>query len=252
MKVSIITVAYNAEATIGDALRSVASQSHPDIEHIVIDGASSDGTMAIVEQYRSRLTHVISESDRGIYDAMNKGLRLATGDIIGFLNSDDYYAHDRVIETVTRAFSVEDVEAVFADVQFVDSRAPSKVIRRYSSRWFRPDRIGWGWMPAHPTLFFRHTVYQRSGLFRTDFRIAGDFEFIARVFSGQSVHYRYIPEPQVVMRTGGVSTSGLSGTILLNREVLRACRLNGIPSNYLKIGSKYLLKLLEFAPLRRP
>ncbi len=251
MKVSIITVAYNAEATIGDTLRSVATQSHPDIEHIVIDGASRDGTMAVVEPYRPRLAHVVSEPDRGIYDAMNKGLRLATGDIVGFLNSDDYYAHERVIETVTRAFSAEDIEAAFADVQFIDPRTPSKVARRYSSRWFRPSRIGWGWMPAHPTLFFRRAIYQRSGPFRTDFRIAGDFEFIARVFTGQSVRYRYIPEPLVVMRTGGVSTSGLSGTILLNREVLRACRLNGIPSNYFKIGSKYLLKLLEFAPLGR-
>lgn len=250
MKVSIITVAYNAEATIGDTLRSVAAQSYPDIEHIVIDGASRDGTMAIVDEYRSRLAQVVSEPDRGIYDAMNKGLRLATGDIVGFLNSDDYYAHDAAIDTVARAFAQPGLDAIFADARFIDPNRPDRIVRRYSSRHFRPGRIAWGWMPAHPTLYLRRIIYERFGEFRTDFRIAGDFEFIARVFGRHNIRYRYLPEVLVTMRTGGISTSGLRGTALLNREVLRACRLNEIPTNYFKIGSKYLFKLLEFGPGR--
>lgn len=251
MKVSIITVAYNSEATIADTLRSVAAQSYPNIEHIVIDGASRDRTLSIVDAHRSLLAQVISEPDRGIYDAMNKGLRLATGDVVGFLNSDDYYTHDTAIETIARAFAQPGIDAVFADARFIDPNRPDKVIRRYSSRHFHPGRIAWGWMPAHPTLYLRRAVYERYGEFRTDFRIAGDFEFIARVFGHHDIRYRYLPEVLVTMRTGGISTSGLRGTVLLNREVLRACRLNRIPTNYFKIGSKYLLKLLEFGPGKR-
>lgn len=248
MKISIITVSYNSEATIADTLRSVASQTHPDIEHILIDGASRDATMSIADRYRDRLAHLASEPDRGIYDAMNKGLRLATGEIVGFLNSDDYYRDEWVLERVAHAFDSENLDAVFGDAEFIDPKSPQKVIRRYSSGHFRPNRIRWGWMPAHPTLFFRRAIYERYGAFRTDFRIAGDFEFIARAFVDEKLRYRYIPEVLVTMRTGGVSTSGLSGTILLNREVVRACRINGIHANYLTIGSKYLLKLLEFIP----
>lgn len=251
MKVSIVTVAYNSEATIADTLRSVAAQSYRDIEHIVIDGASRDGTLSIIDAHRSQLAQAVSEPDRGIYDAMNKGLRLATGDVVGFLNSDDYYAHDTAIETIVRAFAQPGIDAVFADARFIDPDRPGKVIRRYSSRRFHPGRIAWGWMPAHPTLYLRRAVYERYGGYRTDFRIAGDFEFIARVFGHHDIRYRYLPEVLVTMRTGGISTSGLRGTMLLNREVLRACRLNRIPTNYFKIGSKYLLKLLEFGPGKR-
>lgn len=248
MKISIITVSYNSQATIANTLQSVASQTHPDIEHIVIDGASRDGTMSVVDRFRSGLAHVASEPDRGLYDAMNKGLSAATGEVVGFLNSDDFYRNERVLERVAQTFAAQGIEAVFGDAEFIDPDDNDKVVRRYSSRWFRPDRIRWGWMPAHPALFFRRAVYQRYGRFRTDFRIAGDFEFIARVFARNELEYRYIPEVLVTMRTGGISTSGLSGTILLNREVVRACRINGIRANYFTIGSKYALKLLEFIP----
>lgn len=246
MRVSIITVAFNASSTIADTLDSVAAQTHPDIEHIVVDGASTDGTVAIIERHGKHVAQMISEPDKGIYDAMNKGLRLATGDIIGFLNADDVYADTCVLERVSAIMEKENLDALFGDAEFVSSAQPDRPLRRYRSERFCPDRIAWGWMPAHPTLFLRRQVYERFGLFRTDYRIAGDFELVARMFYGGTLRYRHVPEVLVRMRTGGISTGGWRNTLLLNREVLRACRENGIPTSLPKILSKYPAKLLEF------
>ena len=246
VKVTIITVVYNGAQTIATALQSVATQTYPNIEHIVIDGGSSDGTVEILENYRAGLAKVISEPDSGIYDAMNKGLRRATGEIIGLLNADDRYEHPRVVEKIVEHLRTSDVDAVFGDAVFVDSRRSDAIVRRYSSRYFRPARIAWGWMPAHPTLFLKRDVYDKHGYFKTDFKIAGDFEFVARVFWRTGIRYAYLPEVFVRMNIGGISGSGWAGTMLLNREVLRACRENGIRTNMLKISSKYFLKMFEF------
>ena len=246
MRISIITVAYNAARTIADTLESVAAQTHPEIEHIVVDGASTDGTLDVIERHHDKLTKVISEPDRGIYDAMNKGIRVATGDVIGFLNADDVFAQKNVLAMVAEIMKREHLDALFGDVEFFRPDNPGRTIRRYSSAHFRPDRIAWGWMPAHPALFVRREVFQRVGEFRTDYRIAGDFEFVARAFGKHTLRYRHLPEVLVRMRTGGISTGGWRNTLLLNREVLRACRENGIPTNMLKILSKYPAKLLEY------
>lgn len=246
MKVSVITVCFNSAATLPDTLASVASQTDADVEHIVVDGASTDGTGAILESHRARLAKVISESDHGIYDAMNKGIRHATGEVIAFLNADDVYAHDHVLNHVAKVMKRERLDALFGDVAFVSSDDAARVVRRYSSGRFTPKRIAWGWMPAHPALFLRRGVFEQVGPFRTDYRIAGDFEFIARAFWPGTLRYRHLPEILVKMRTGGISTGGWRNTLLLNREVLRACRENGIPTNLLKILSKYPWKLLEF------
>lgn len=246
MKFSIITVCYNSAQTIEDTLRSVAAQTWPDIEHIVVDGGSRDSTLAIIERYRQSLAQVISEPDHGIYDAMNKGVRAATGEVIGFLNADDVYAHVNVLADVGNLMKQECLDALFGDVEFFRSENPTLAVRRYSSARFRPERISWGWMPAHPALFLRREVFQSVGPFRTDYRIAGDFEFVARAFWRQSLRYRHLPEVLVRMRTGGVSTGGWRNTLVLNREVLRACRENDIPTNMLKILSKYPAKLLEY------
>lgn len=246
MKISIVTVAYNAAHTIGDTLASVAAQTHPDIEHIVVDGASTDGTLAVVERHGGRVARLISEPDKGIYDAMNKGLRVATGDVIGLLNADDVYADDGVLARVASTMAHERLDALFGDAEFVHPERPDRPLRRYRSERFRPDRIAWGWMPAHPTLFLRRQVYERFGLFRPDYRIAGDFELVARVFHGDTLKYRHLPEVMVRMRTGGISTGGWRSTLLLNREVLRACRENGIRTSLPRILSKYPAKLLEF------
>lgn len=248
MKVSIITVAYNAASTIAETLQSVAGQDYTDIEHIVVDGGSTDGTLSIVQGCLS-VSRFTSGPDRGIYDAMNKGNALATGDVFGILNADDLYANDQVISTVARILEQEQLDAVFGDVSFFRPEEPGRVVRRYRSSSFRPSRIAWGWMPAHPALFFHRRVFERLGGYRTDYRIAGDFEFIARAFHSTGLRYRYLPEVFVNMRMGGVSTGGLRNTLLLNREVLKACRENGIYTNPLMILSKYPLKLLELVRL---
>ena len=246
MKISIITVAFNAASTIADTLESVAAQTHPEIEHIVVDGASTDGTLEIVERHGKHVARLISEPDQGIYDAMNKGLGLATGEVIGFLNADDVYADNRVLERVSAIMAKDDLDALFGDAEFVSPTRPNQPLRRYRSERFRPERIAWGWMPAHPALFLSRSVYERFGKFRTDYRIAGDFELVARIFHGGTLAYRHVPEVLVRMRTGGISTGGWRNTLMLNREVLQACRENHIPINLLKILSKYPAKLLEF------
>ena len=244
MRVSVITACRNRVATIAEAIESVARQTHRDIEHIVVDGASDDGTLQVIERHRSSLARVIHEPDKGVYDALNKGIAAATGEVIGFLHSDDVYAADDVIERVAGRMAA--LDALYGDVAFVRADDTSRVVRVYSSRRFRPDRIGWGWMPAHPALFVRRSVYQEAGPFKTDYRIAGDFESVARIFSRPGLRHAYLPAVLVKMRLGGISTRGLASTLTLNREVLRACRENGIATNYFKILSKYPAKLLEF------
>lgn len=246
MKISVITVCFNSAQTIADTLQSVATQTHPEIEHIVVDGSSTDGTLDVIERHEQHVARLISEPDRGIYDAMNKGLALASGDVIGFLNADDVYADNGVLERVSATMARDDLDALFGDVAFFSSNDPQRDVRIYRSVRFRPDRIAWGWMPAHPALFVRREVFQRVGVFRTDYRIAGDFEFVARAFGKNTLRYRHLPEVLVRMRTGGISTAGWRNTLLLNREVLRACRENGIQTNMLKVLSKYPAKLLEY------
>lgn len=246
MKISIITVAYNAATSIGATLKSVAAQTHPDVEHIVIDGGSTDGTLECITAHGKHLAHVVSEPDRGIYDAMNKGIRLATGDVIGILNADDVYADEQVLSRIAALMATEPLDAVYGDVVFFAPDQPAVTVRRYSSRRFSPLRIAWGWMPAHPTLFLRREVFCRFGLYRTDFKIAGDYEFVARIFKDADLRYRYLPEVLVRMRTGGVSTRGWRSTLLLNREVLRACRENGIRTSLPMLLSKYPIKALEY------
>ena len=246
MKVSIVTVTRNAAETIADTLLSVADQSYPQVEHIVVDGDSRDGTQGVVACHGCRVAKFISEPDNGIYDAMNKGLERASGDIIGFLNADDVYSGSGVISRVVDIMADEGLDALYGDVEFFRSENPARTVRRYRSQHFSPKQIAFGWMPAHPTLFLQRRVFERFGPFHTDYRIAGDFEFVARVFHGDTLKYHYLPEVLVRMRTGGVSTGSWRNSLLLNREVLRACHENGIQTNLVMILSKYPIKLLEY------
>lgn len=243
---SIITACYNSARTIADSLNSAATQTYPEIEHIVVDGGSTDGTLDVLEAHAEHIATIVRGPDRGIYDALNKGIAASTGNVVGFLHSDDVYAGPGVIEEVVRRMRAEALEALYGDVAFVRGDDLERVVRVYSSRRFRPSRIGWGWMPAHPALFVSRRLFERYGLFKIDYAIAGDFEFVARVFAKPSFRYAYLPEVLVKMRMGGSSTKGLTSTLLLNKEVLRACRENGIPSSYLKILSKYPAKMVEF------
>ena len=246
MKISIITAVFNAAGTIEETLLSVAQQTHQDVEHVVVDGASTDATPEIIACHRAKLARFISEPDHGVYDAMNKGLALASGEVVGFLNADDVYADKDVLSRVMDVMEREGLDALFGDVEFFRPEDPTRTVRRYRSARFSPDQIALGWMPAHPALFLRRRVYEHYGVFRTDYRIAGDFEYCARIFHSDTLVYRSLPETLVRMRTGGISTSGWRNTVLLNREVLRACRENGINTNIIKIFSKYPAKLMEF------
>lgn len=246
MKISIVTVCYNSATTIEDTLQSVANQNYNNIEHIVIDGGSTDGTLEILERHRSKIACLVSEPDAGLYDAMNKGIAQTSGDIVAFLNADDLYADDSVLSTVACCMLKSDLDLLYGDVVFFSPKKSDKVLRRYSSMKFSPKMLAYGWMPAHPTLFVKRLVFEKVGGFKANYKIAGDYEFIARVFSLQKPRYEYLQTVLVKMRTGGVSTAGLQNTLLLNKEVLRACRENGIDTNMLKILSKYPYKILEF------
>lgn len=221
-------------------------QQDVDVQHIVVDGLSTDGSLSVIEASLADDAILISEKDNGIYDAINKGIGRSTGDVIGLMHSDDLYANRSVLKHVLDIFEAKAVDAVYGDVAFFHPQQPDKLVRRYSSRKFRPATIAWGWMPAHTALFFRRTVFEQYGLYRTDYKIAADFEFVARVFGAGNIKAEYLPEVLIHMGTGGVSTGGWRSTVRLNREVIRACRENNIRTNWLMILSKYPSKALEF------
>ena len=246
MKISVITVCYNSALTIKNTLESVALQRYKDFEHLIIDGGSKDGTLEIIRAWKGHPVRLISESDEGIYDAMNKGVRLATGDVVAFLNADDFYKDANVLGRVAQVMQAEGLDALYGDVEFFRPGQQDTIARRYNSGRFTVGRLGWGWMPAHPALFVRRALFERYGVFRTDYRIAGDFEFIARVFKHPELRHRHLPESLVRMQLGGISTSGWRATLQLNREMMRACRANSIPTNWVKMLLRYPIKALEF------
>ena len=245
MKITVITVAYNSAGTIAETMDSVAKQTYVDLEHLVVDGASSDDTVKIAQAHSTTLTRISSEPDKGIYDAMNKGLANASGDIVCFLNADDSYADPEVLARVVHEMQQHGLDALFGDVAFFNPSDPERNVRRYRSDRFHPDRLAYGWMPAHPALFMRRSIYQELGGFRTHFRIAGDFDFVARAFAPGRLRYRHLPVIMVRMQSGGISNAGLRSKWLLNQEVLRSCRENGIRTNVFKILYRYAAKLTE-------
>lgn len=247
MKVSIITVTYNSAVTIKDTIESVIAQDYSNIEYIIIDGASSDNTMHIIEGYRDKISlKVVSEPDKGIYDAMNKGIRAATGDLIGILNSDDFFSSPCVIKSIVNAFNeFPNSDAVYGDVHFVNADNLNKPTRYYSSRVFKPSLLRFGFMPAHPALYIKKAIYDKFGLYKTDYKIASDFEIIARFFYKYAIQSKYLPIDMVTMRVGGVSTKNIKSKIILNKETVRACKENGVKTNLLMILSKYFYKIFE-------
>lgn len=244
MKISIITVSYNSSATIRDSINSILAQDHPDIEYIVVDGNSTDNTLEIVKSFGHQIKW-ISEPDNGIYDAMNKGLKIATGDVVGILNSDDFYSTNQIVSQVAAEFSDPSIDVVFGDLVFVDPQNLNKTVRKYSSAKWNPDRFAWGFMPAHPSVFIRGKYYEQFGLFKTDYKIAADYELLIRFLYVHKLKYRYLPHTMVKMRTGGVSSKNLMSNVVLNNEIIRACHENGINTNVMKVYSKYVTKIFE-------
>lgn len=245
MKISIITVVYNNAHVIKNAIDSVLNQTYDNIEYIIIDGKSTDGTVEIIQSYGDKINTFISEPDCGIYDAMNKGIKLATGDVVGILNSDDWYSSHDVIENIIKIFEHKKVESVFADLVYVRPANLEKVVRYYDSSYFSPNKFAYGWMPAHPTFFCKRELYEIYGYFRTDYKIAADFELLVRFLATHQTRYFYFQHPIVTMRLGGVSTS-FKSLYINSIEQLRACKDNGIQTNILKILSKYPRKLVGF------
>lgn len=250
MKITVITVSFNAGRTIARTLDSVAEQRYTPIEHIVIDGASTDGTVAIIRQRGGHVSRWISEPDRGIYDAMNKGIALASGEVIGFLNADDEFTGPDVVAQIAAVFENEQFDACYADLVYVPDSDPQRVVRYFSSESFTPRRLKFGQMPAHPTFYLRRRFFQEYGVFRTDYEIAADYELVTRMFYRAGIRAQYIPGVLVRMRTGGVSTRSWKSNVILNREILRACRENQVETDLFRIYSKYAVKLLQM--VRRP
>ena len=224
MKISVITAVYNNRATLADALDSALAQDHPDTELIVIDGASTDGTLAVIQRYAGSLSHVVSAPDHGIYDALNKGLRLATGDIVGFLHSDDRYADDRVLSRIDTALADPGIDACYGDLCYVSQENTDRVVRLWRSGEYHRQRLAWGWMPPHPTFYARRAIYERLGGFDLDYQIAADYDCLLRFLGAGQITCAYIPAVLVHMRLGGVSNRSLGKILQKSREDYQALR----------------------------
>lgn len=245
MKVTIITAVYNGAEHIASCIESVLGQDYPDIEYIVVDGASKDSTLSIVQSYGNRIAKVVSEKDKGMYDAMNKGLSLATGEVVGILNSDDFYADNTIIRQVVRALEQSKADSLYADIAFVSKDNLDKTVRYYSSASFKPWKFRFGYMPAHPSFFLKRAVYERYGLFKDDYRLCADFDLLVRLYHVHKVSHVYLPKMVVKMRMGGKSNQSLKNILLLNREILRGCLENGIKTALPLIYLKYFTKVFE-------
>lgn len=248
MKISVITTTYNSEATLRDTMRSVLEQSHADVEYIIVDGGSTDGTLDVIKEFEPLFNGRLiweSEPDHGIYDAMNKGIRMATGDIVGTLNSDDFFTSKDILQYVSEALSHNDIDAVYGDVHFVRPDSLTKTMRYYSSRLFRPCWLRFGFMPAHPSFYVRREVYQKAGGYALDYKIAADFDMMVRLFHRYKIKARYINKDFVTMRTGGISTKNNKNRALIARENVRACRHYGLYTNIFFVSMKYFYKVFE-------
>ena len=248
MKISIITVTYNSASTFRDSIESVLKQSYSDIEYIVVDGHSKDNTVDIIKEYEPKFNgrlRWISEKDKGMYDAMNKGIRMSTGDIVGILNSDDFYHRNDVIAEIAKGFIDKNVQATFADVRFVHPGNLDKTVRYYSSKNFYPRRFRFGFMPAHPSFFTYKKNFETYGYYQTDYKIAADYELLTRFLYTHQLRYKYLPLDVMKMRTGGMSTASWKSNVILNKEIVRACKENGIYTNLFILSLKYFVKVFE-------
>ena len=245
MLVSIITATYNSAATLRDCLQSVAMQSYAPIEHIIIDGASKDDSLSIAQSF-AHIAQVHSEKDQGIYDAMNKGIAPATGDIIGILNSDDFYVDERVIQDIVTVFENSNCDVVYADLQYVDRERTDKIIRTWKSGTMQQHSFLYGWMPPHPTVFVRRKVYEQYGAFNLSLKSAADYEFMLRVLYKEKCPVAYLPKTIVKMRDGGQSNQSIKHRIFANREDKKAWALNGLQPYFFTLLLKPARKLIQY------
>lgn len=246
MKVSIITITYNSAETLQATIRSVAQQSYRNMEYIVVDGLSKDGTIDIVNQQKEHIHQFISEKDKGIYDAMNKGVGLASGDIIGILNSDDFYADDRVIQDVVDLFERTQADAIYADLLYVDRDKTDKVLRTWKAGNYQPGMFLKGWMPPHPTFFVKRSVYEKWGNYSTSLRSAADYELMLRFIHKHHIQVAYLPRVITHMRAGGQSNVSFKNRVKANMEDRAAWRMNDLKPGFLTLTRKPLSKIFQF------
>lgn len=246
MKISIITATYNSEQSIISALKSISAQTYNNVELVIIDGASKDNTVSKIKETFTGNLKLISEKDNGIYDALNKGIKAATGNFIGFVHSDDFLASKESLSKIAGIFQEENVDGVYGDLQYVNKEETSKVIRYWKSEAFKPELLKKGWMPAHPTLFLKKEVYEKHGLFNLDYNIAADYDLMLRIFNDPTLKFKYMPEVITKMRVGGASNRSLKNIKLKSQEDLMALRSNGIKNPLKVLAYKNFSKLGQF------
>jgi glycosyltransferase len=242
MRISIITSVYNNKNQISEAIESVLNQSYQNIEYIIIDGASTDGTIEIVKSYDNKISKFITESDEGIYDGLNKGIHLATGDVIGFLHSDDFYLYDEVIEEVVKVFNEKNCDGVYGDLIYVDEKDTNKIVRYWESGEFKYKNLKKGWMPPHPAFFIKREIYEKYGVFDANFKISADYNFILKILSKQKFKACYLSQVLYVMRIGGTSNKNLRNIWQKTKEDLKALREN-------KVGNIFTLILKNISKI---
>lgn len=248
MKISLITVTYNSGTTLRDTILSVLAQTYRNVEYIVVDGLSKDNTMDIVREYEPQFEgrmKWISEKDKGLYDAMNKGVRMATGDVVGILNSDDFFTANDVLEKVAAGFD-EQTDAVYGDLHYVHPDDLQHSVRYYSSKIFKRNLMRMGFIPAHPTFYCRRECFDKFGYYKTDYKIAADFDLLLRFIYVNRIRIKYLPMDMVTMRTGGASTNGLKSRMGGMNEHLRSLRENGVKSNRFILSLRYFYKITEY------
>jgi glycosyltransferase len=245
LKISIVTAVFNRRETIGDAMDSVNAQTHDHVEHIIQDGGSSDGTVEVILNRSTPQTQLLSEPDGGIYDAINRGIARTSGEVVGLMHSDDFFASQSVLDRVATAFEDPQIDGVYGDLSYVSARDPRRVIRYWRSGEYDISRLKWGWMPPHPTLYLRRAVFERWGLYDTDFQIAADYDAMLRYLKVGQIRLAYIPDVLVSMRVGGESNRSLGRILQKSREDYRAIRRNGV-GGLSTLAMKNLSKLGQF------
>jgi len=245
MTISIITATYNNKNTIEDAILSVLNQSYTNIEYIIIDGKSTDGTLNITQKYKDKINKIISEADKGMYDALNKGIELANGDVIGFLHSDDFYADKKVIENIVKTFEAQNVDSVYGDLEYVSATKPENIIRYWKAGAFNIEELKKGWMPPHPTFYVRKEIYKKHGGFNLNYNIAADYDLMLRFLGKFKISTTYLPKVLVKMRWGGASNRNLSNIIQKSKEDYLILRRNNI-GGLLSLLYKNFRKIKQF------
>jgi glycosyltransferase involved in cell wall biosynthesis len=244
MKISIITVCYNSARTIEKTFKSIESQTYNNIEYIVVDGGSKDTTLDIVQKYKELVSQSVSEPDKGLYDAMNKGIKMATGDIVGVLNSDDIFTDNNVLENVVKFHSENNVEASVGNI--IQFNEEGKTVRKYSAKNWNPEKLKIGFMPPHPSIFFKRELFKRLGLYDLTFKSGADYELIIRYFLENKITYKYSDITTTSMAMGGISSSGMKSYKMITKEICKALKMNNISFSPLKVKLRVVWKIWSF------